>query len=133
VENVNDFFGDIIDSYSRAQAIEDGVLVDVSESSEAKECGFKFPVAMTRSVWDRYVEIPEGVGCQNLKGRLWDVLWMLRYEIMRGPGGRDRFLYKLHVRNDNRDRTPPPVTLKAICGPGDTPEPVITIMLPDED
>jgi hypothetical protein len=25
------------------------------------------------------------------------------------------------------------VTLKAICGPGDTAEPVITIMLPEED
>ena len=25
------------------------------------------------------------------------------------------------------------VQLKAVCGPGDTPEPCITIMLPDED
>jgi len=26
-----------------------------------------------------------------------------------------------------------PVQLKAICGPGDSGEPVITIMLPEED
>jgi hypothetical protein len=25
------------------------------------------------------------------------------------------------------------IELKAMCGPGDTPDPVITIMLPDED
>jgi hypothetical protein len=38
-----------------------------------------------------------------------------------------------HVRNDNRDRTPPLVRLKALCGPGDRGEPVVTVMLPDED
>ncbi len=26
-----------------------------------------------------------------------------------------------------------PVQLKAVCGPGDDGEPVITVMLPDED
>jgi hypothetical protein len=44
-------------------------------------------------------------------------------------------LFKLYVRNHNRERLTSRdlVTLKAVCGPGDTPEPVITIMLPDED
>jgi hypothetical protein len=35
--------------------------------------------------------------------------------------------------NDNRERTPPLVRLKAVCGPGDEGEPVITVMMPDED
>jgi hypothetical protein len=35
------------------------------------------------------------------------------------------------VRND--ERTPALVRLKAVCGPGDRGEPVITIMLPEED
>ena len=39
---------EVISSYSRAQAIEDGVLVDVS--TVAKEAGIKFPVAMTAAV-----------------------------------------------------------------------------------
>ena len=39
--------------------------------------------------------------------------------------------FEVLVRND--DQAPRPVTLKAICGPGDTPEPVLTIMLPEED
>jgi hypothetical protein len=41
--------------------------------------------------------------------------------------------FGVHVRNDNRERTPPPVRLKALCGPGDQGEPVITVMMLDED
>ena len=41
---IDELFGEVISSYSRAQAIDEGVLVDVSQSSEAKECGFKFPI-----------------------------------------------------------------------------------------
>jgi hypothetical protein len=42
-----------------------------------------------------------------------------------------RIDFQLLVRNDNR--RPEKVTLKALCGPGDDAEPVITIMLPHED
>jgi hypothetical protein len=41
--------------------------------------------------------------------------------------------FAAHVRNDNRVGMPPLVRLKAMCGPGDQAEPVITGMLPDED
>jgi hypothetical protein len=41
--------------------------------------------------------------------------------------------FALHVRNDNRERTPPLVRLKAACGPGDESEPVLTAMRPDKD
>jgi len=121
---------EIIYAYTRAQAIEDGELVDVSET--AREAGIKFPVAVTRAVWVKYVEIPEGVTCQDERGRLWDILWMFRRNA-RQCG--DTLFFKLYVRNHNRERLTKAdlVTLKAVCGPGDTPEPVITIMLPDED
>ncbi|MGD0778471.1 MAG: DUF6573 family protein [Candidatus Solibacter sp.] len=121
---------EVIYAYTRAQAIEDGVLIDVS--SVAKEAGIKFPVAMTSTVWGEYVEVPEGVNCQDERGRLWDILWMLRCNARRGG---DTLFFKLYVRNHNRERLDSRdlVTLKAVCGPGDTPEPVITIMLPDED
>ena len=39
---------DIIYTYTRAQAIEDGYIVDVSEV--ASEAGFRWPVAVTRAV-----------------------------------------------------------------------------------
>jgi len=40
--------------------------------------------------------------------------------------------FAVHVRNDNHARTPPLVRLKALCGPGDRGEPVVTVMMPDE-
>ncbi len=43
-------FGPAISAYSRAQAIEDGILVDVSDT--AREAGFNIPVAITRTVWN---------------------------------------------------------------------------------
>ena len=122
---------EVISSYTRAQALEDGVLVDVS--AIAKQAGIRFPVALTSTVWGQYVEVPEGVSCQDEKGRLWDILWMFRGAAARFNG--DTLFFKLYVRNHNRDRLDSRdlVTLKAICGPGDTLDPVITIMLPDED
>ena len=42
---------EIIYPYTRAQALEDGVLVDVSEI--AKEAGIKFPVALTAAVYGK--------------------------------------------------------------------------------
>ena len=120
---------DIIDVYTRAQAIEDGVLVDVSET--AKEAGIKFPVAMTRAVWCEIVE-PDAIAKshgESERGRIWDVLWMLRVAIKAGMDG-DTIRYYLLATKDGRKHK---VELKAVCGPGDTLEPVITIMLPNED
>ena len=122
----------VISVYTRAQAIEDGFLVDVSDSSEYKELRFRFPIALTRAVWDRYVEVPAGVPCQDSKGRLFDLLFMLRHAIRQSDGG-DYIRFSLHVRNDNKAGTPPLVTLKALCGPGDDAEAVITVLELDED
>lgn len=123
---------EVISSYSRAQAIEDGFLVDVSETCEARELGFKFPIALTRCVYDKYVEVPPGAPFQDKRGRLWDVLYMLVIALRQQHERPDRILYKLHV-SDGRPGIPPLVTLLAVCGPGDDPRPVITIMEPDED
>jgi hypothetical protein len=127
----NNVFGEVIYSYTRKQAIEDGVLVDVTKL--AREVGWVTPVALTRTVWDRYVKVPEGVVGQDETGRLWDLLWMCRIQAHRLRGEQPEMLFKLHVRNDNREGTPPLVTLKAHCGPGDDRAAVVTIMLPDED
>jgi hypothetical protein len=121
---------DLIHRYTRADALRDGVLIDVSAT--AKEAGFKYPVALTAAAWGKCVTVPPGVPCQDEAGRLWDVVWMLRCAIARQDAGRV-VAFALHVRNDNRERTPPLVRLKAVSGPGDRGEPVITVMLPDED
>ncbi len=124
-------FGELIFAYTREQAISDGVLVDVSEV--AKEAGFKMPVALTRAVFENYVRAPEGVHAQDEAGRLWDILHMTAFAARRCDPDASEIPVMLHVRNSNRRGTPPLVRLKALCGPGDRGEPVVTIMTPDED
>ena len=121
---------DLIHAYSRADALRDGVLIDVSPT--AREAGIRYPVALTRAAWERCVTVPPGVACQDEAGRLWDVVWLLRWAIGRSDGG-PGVRFAVHVRSDNREGTPPLVRLKAICGPGDHGEPVVTITLPGED
>jgi hypothetical protein len=64
---------DLIHRYTRADALRDGVLIDVSTT--AREVGIRYPVALTRAVWEKCVAVPPGVACQDEAGRLWDVVW----------------------------------------------------------
>jgi hypothetical protein len=120
---------DLISTYSRREMIENGELIDVTET--AREAGIRFPTALTAAVWESCVAIPQGLTGQDENGRLWDLVFMLARTARQANGNTIRF--QLHVRNDNREHTPPLVQLKAVCGPGDDADPVITVMLPDED
>lgn len=124
-------FGDVIYSYTRKQAIADGFQVEVTKT--AQEAKIKFPMFLTRAVFDRFVTVPEGVTDQDEAGRLWDVVWMTRFAILRSHGHRDRLPVALYVRNDNRAARL--VKLIATCGPLDIddPQPAITVMMSDED
>lgn len=140
---MENFFGEVIYSYSRAQAIEDGILVDVSEyipegesKPLVKQAGFKVPMAVTRAVYDRLIILPDNyVGSQDTTGRFWDILTLLHAEIKRSVGG-DQLIFGVYsrkVNNNGSDGRLKLVKLKAVIGPGDTPEPVLTIMFPEED
>lgn len=118
----------VIFAYTRAEAIADGVLVDVTEL--AKEAGFNYPVAITSTVYEAFVKAPEGVTDQEETGRLWDILNMLRFGAAQSKG-ESEILFQLYVRNDNRKAKL--VTLKSVCGPNDDASPCITVMMPDED
>ena len=124
-------FGEIIYRYTRAQAIADGVQVDVSKT--AAEAGIRFPVFLTRAVYDAYVTVPPDVDGQDEAGRLWDVLTMLRHAIRQSQPGKTRLPFALYVRNDNR--RPRLIKLIATCGAldFDDPTPAITIAMPDDD
>lgn len=126
---------DLIHQHTRAQALADGDLVDVS--SAAREYGILFPVALTRAV---------DVGCvtwthddiyQEEHGRLLDVVAMLamRLRVAKVRGGDvDRLSFAvLRIPNTGRGRMPRQVNLSVVCGPGDDSEPVLTVMLPEED
>lgn len=133
-QNLGDIFGEAIAAYTRKQAIEDGVLVDLMQPetvSLVREAGFKFPVAMTAGAFAATVAeldkpLPEG---QDIQGRLWDVLRMLACAI-RTAGSTDRVKFRVRVWNGSRRDQ---VKLWSLCGPGDKGEPVVTIMLEGED
>jgi len=144
VETMEDVFGPVIYAYTRQQAIDDGVLVDVS--GMAGEAGIKYPCAVTRAVFDEYISVPEELrSFQDEKGRLWDVLWMFSWAVRsnRMPG--DTRMFQLIVQkpegsawlsNEEQHEGSPRqrlVTLKAVCGAGDDGKPCITIMMPHED
>src|SRR4051794_6278793 len=118
---MDDFFGEPISSYSRADAIADGSLVDVSEL--AKEVGFKCPVALTAAAWGGCVawdaEDSKRQVAQDEAGRLWDVL-NICFQTARHAKTEDTFYFVLcQVPRGGRGRKPRMVRLKACIGPGD--------------
>ncbi len=126
----------VIHRYTRAQAIADGVLVDVSET--AREAGFVVPVALTSSVWGLVSPTEEEESCgQDVQGRLWDVLWMACWAIRRAGGSAPaRLDYGCYFELRGRRGERKGCRLKQLAihsGPGDDGEQVITIMLPHED
>lgn len=125
---LNELFGEVISMYTRKEAIADGSLVDVS--TLAKEAGIKYPVAITQTAYGEVVRPDEQAKNrgESETGRLWDVLNMFRLKARSCTGS--RFDFKVIATEDGREVVH---LLYAVCGPGDNAEPVITIMLPNED
>ena len=116
----HEIFGEPICCYSRAQAIEDSVLIDVSE--RARRAGIRYPTACTAGVWALIGTMPESCTVDE-SVRLAEVLAALLAAIRRGGvRGTDRVHF---VALGER--------LYAVCGPRDTEAPVITIMAEGED
>ena len=132
--STDDVFGPVIHSYTRAQAIGDGMLVDVSEV--AREAGFTRHTVLTRSVWEGCVawDNADERAYQDESGRLWDVLFMARMAATRAGALTDRVTYKVaRIPSGQQATTPEEVELVLHIGPGDAGEPVLTIMWPGED
>lgn len=119
-------FGEVIFSYTRAQAIADGVLIDVTPT--ALEAGFRFPVAVTAALMAAVETIPQQYSHEDIEARLWDVLWMASLAARRAKPGCSRIAFEviLHIEGTRRKYQ----ALILDIGPGDTPELVITIGFP---
>ena len=139
MSSMTEIFGEVISSYSRAQAIEDGVLIDVDaiDPLMRREAGMLIPIALTKRVYSEVVEVhPRAeAACQDIKGRLWDVLWMFQCRV--------RAMRSLHphkhltsvyfgmfatLSEGPSDGGSKEITLRAVIGSGDDGSPVITIM-----
>lgn len=127
----------IIHSYSRKQALSDGVLVEIPPDLAA-EAGFRVPVACTRAVWEDCVAWGEAdtrrTGApQDQTGRLWDLLTMTRHAASRAADeGRAR-VELTRVPRDGRSPEPQLTRLTAVMGPGDDGQPVLTILEQGEE
>lgn len=136
---MDDFWKDaeVIVSYTRAEAIADGVLRDVSTT--AREAGFIFPVALTTAAWSDAVQwSKENETYQDEAGRLWDVVFMAAMELRRNLGRHEdntpRRTFTLYrVPNDKYATEATELVLELHIGPGDNGEPVLTIGLIGED
>ena len=130
-------FGELIYSYTREQAISDGVLVPVPEDL-VKEAGIKLPVAVSDHLYSIVdpVNLDEMNAGQTATGRLWDLLWMFRTTISDPKNQHtDRVMFKVLFL---MKRPGCPARLEqfevlGVCGPGDMGEPVLTLMFPEDD
>ena len=116
-------FGETIYSYSRTQAIEDGVLVDLSQVDSIHQA-WKHHFACTSAVWAIIEEALKRPG-QDLTGICHDISFMAMIAI-RKADDHEFVLFRVIITGSTH-------TLKLHIGPGDTQEPVLTLMLPNED
>ena len=126
---------EVIYSYTRKQALEDGELVDVTEWASSKKGfigGFTCPVALTRALWFAIQAIPTyGRGLEDIRGRAHDVLWMASLALRKALKVEDQeALYKMILpRKGKNDRE---VELLIMLHGGDEGEPVVTIGFPED-
>ena len=129
----------VVHAYTRADAIADGVLVDVTAT--AREAGFKVPTAVTAAVFDQCIEWTEADAEQSSaypdqEGRLWDVVYLAAFKartLAKRGVHQSQVIFELNVAPRPGRTHPRRRTLKLVVGPGDNHEPVATIMLPNED
>lgn len=121
---------ELIFSYTRADALDDGVLIDITAA--AREHGFKLHTAVTDSLFHGHVVPPEGLEGegQSVEGRLHDLLTIAMIAARRGMNhNRVEFEVLFLMRPGVREK----VTVILHVGPGDQGEPVLTLMLPGDD
>jgi hypothetical protein len=118
----SDRWGEPVHVYTRAQAIADGILVDLTTATDDHgqlllASRVQGEVAITRTAWAKTVEAggtwkPTGdgetlelKGGQSLTGRLWDLLWMLKLASGRASNtDRVHFLLLVDVQGDGLGR-----------------------------
>lgn len=132
MSDLQEFWGPPVSVYTRADALRDGVLVDVS--SQAREHRVYLPTACTQALWADLADIPASKqGWESTEGRLHDLLGLF---VLAAAGaqqvGRELpnpFLFRSVLHRGRRSV----YWVQAHVGPGDHGEPVLTLMQPGED
>lgn len=110
---------DLIHAYTRADALNDGMLLDVSNA--VRPFGILPHTAVTAGVWGQAIDIGA-----DLAFSLRSFCAVLAANIRRNRSTQgSEFTYTMQVRGR-------PVEIRVVLGPGDRSEPVLTIMLSGE-
>ena len=124
---------EIIYSYTRKQAIEDGLQLKLEgeQADLAKEAGYKWPVYMTSGVLGLIERsVASKKHCNDFQGVLWDMLYLSRST---GKILNDRLkTFQVIITGAGRKIYH---TLYLESGPVDIddPNPCLTLMLPEEN
>ena len=136
----SNLFGNVIHTYSRKNALEDGVQFCLSERFP-NECRlYKYPVFCTAAVWELIESAAANNPGSNQAGIVWDLVWMSNKSPRRTHPFQDTCLFSVIVEKANKkpdfwEDEFPIYRLQAKCEAKDfdDPTPVVTISLPNED
>lgn len=128
--NKSGIFGEFVYQYTRAEATQDGALINLS-GKFPEECHlYRYPVACTAAVWSLIEQATSDRKHGNTAaGVVWDIMTMSQQGVFFRPDAQTA-LFNVIITGTGRKQIH---TMKAVCHPGDNMEPVITIMLPRED
>jgi hypothetical protein len=130
-ELMKEIFGDVISTYTRRQAIEDGVLVDLDQDTMGEVCRshYKYPIAATIEVFEIMNKAVQNKKHLNdFAGVLHDMLWMSK--VYKRQISETTVIFRVKIKGAGRRSV---YDFKLVVGPGDDGEPVITIMNPEQD
>jgi hypothetical protein len=115
-------FGVPVYSYTRKQALADGVLVDLTQFPISRT-HWKMPIVCTAVVWSLIEQAVEGGA--DITGTLHDIYCIAKFHIIPGKS-KDRLVFKCKVGLVTE-------TFILHCGPADTAIAELTLMLPSDD
>lgn len=109
----------------RQDAIDDGDLIEITRMG--RDLGIVFPLAVSARAAQSMVPFPN-IPQETVTENLWDTLHAFRARACTTTEEEFEFQASLY-----QNGLVPTLTFKAAVSPGDEGEPVITIMLPDEN
>ncbi len=110
---------------TRQDAIDDGDLIEITRMG--RDMGIMFPLAVSARAAESMVPFPN-IPQDTVTENLWDTLHAFRDKAR--TTAEDEFEFQVSLYQNG---LVPTLTFKAAVSPGDDGEPVITIMLPDEN
>ena len=116
-------------SYQRAARKPSPIAARLSTlTSTAAEAGFRFSVAITGGLMTQLRQSRRDTPMKTWRAGLWDVLWIASLSARRAKPGCSQIAFEviLHIEGTTKKYQ----TLILVIGPGDTPQPVITIGFP---